>query len=166
MRWHTLRWKLARLKPAELALICAAVFSLTVVSGLLAIRLPAFVQGVNGIVLGAGPSYAAQIVRVIDGDTVETADGERVRVLNIDAAEMPPRSHCVLEEHMALAAKARVAALVAGAHEVTLARAGDRDRDRYGRQLRLIRLDGEDLGGRLMREGLAQPWRGHHANWC
>jgi len=150
---------------AELALACVAVFAVVLVGGLLAPRLPAVLA--NASTLGAGrPAYGTQIVRVIDGDTVVVAGGEHVRVLNIDAAEMPPHSHCALEEHMALAAKARVAELVAQAQEITLASGGDRDRDVYGRQLRLIRIDGEDLGARLMREGLAQPWRGHHASWC
>jgi len=164
MRFHQLRWKLNRAKPHELALVGLAVFMAVVAVGLLAPRLPALMAQAS--TLGAGPAYSAQIVRVIDGDTVVVASGEHVRVLNIDAAEMPPHSHCALEEHMALAAKARVTELVARAQEITLASAGDRDRDVYGRQLRLIRIDGEDLGARLMREGLAQPWRGHHATWC
>lgn len=106
----------------------------------------------------------AHVARVIDGDTFELAGGERVRILNIDAAEMPPGSQCGAERDLALAAKARLSEVVRQG-EVTLVREG-RDRDRYDRQLRRVRVDGQDVGDLLVREGLAQPWRGHKANWC
>lgn len=108
----------------------------------------------------------ARIVRVIDGDTVVMAGGEHVRILNIDAAEMPPRSRCEAEERLSLAARARLAEMVAAGGSVVLASDGRRDRDRYGRQLRLVRINGRDVGEALIAEGLAQPWRGHKANWC
>lgn len=107
----------------------------------------------------------ARIVRVIDGDTVVLADGEHVRILNIDTPEMPPRSRCATERDLALAAKARLSEIVRQGDNVTLTRQG-RDRDQYDRQLRRIRVDGQDVGEMLVREGLAQPWRGYKAEWC
>lgn len=106
-----------------------------------------------------------RIVRVIDGDTVVVAGGKRVRILYIDTAEMPPRSQCARERRLALAAKARLEAFVRSADEIVLIRDGQ-DRDTYGRQLRRVRIGGEDVSSILIREGLAQRWRGRRADWC
>jgi len=38
--------------------------------------------------------------------------------------------------------------------------------DRYGRSLRVVRRSGQSLGGELVREGLAEPWRGRRSDWC
>jgi endonuclease YncB( thermonuclease family) len=43
---------------------------------------------------------------------------------------------------------------------------GGRDEDRYGRKLRVLMQNGESLGGRLVREGLARPWTGRRMPWC
>ncbi len=100
---------------------------------------------------------------VIDGDTL--GDGaERYRVENIDAPERGARAHCPEERALAEAASAYVANWVAGAREVTAIGSGRRDR--YGRRLARIEIDGGDLGDRLIARGLAQPWRGRRANFC
>lgn len=102
---------------------------------------------------------------MIDGDTFVLADGESVRILNIDTAEMPPRAACARERDLAFAAKARLSDLVGRGGRVTLSRQGP-DRDRYGRQLRRVSSGGTDVGDQLVREGLAQPWVGRKAKWC
>lgn len=144
-----------RSKTIGLLAACTAVFGLTVTVGM---AWPIALQN-------DAPASSVRIVRVIDGDTVEIAGGDRVRILNIDTAEMPPRSRCDAEERLAHAAKARLSQLVQAADEVALVGKG-RDRDQYGRQLRLVRVDGVDVGDQLVREGLAKPWRGHRAEWC
>ena len=101
---------------------------------------------------------------MIDGDTFELPDGARVRVLNIDTAEMPPRARCEREAELARAAKARLQDMMRRG-ELTLHRSGD-DVDVYGRLLRRVEVDGQDVGNRLIDEGLAQPWRGHRGVWC
>jgi endonuclease YncB( thermonuclease family) len=110
-------------------------------------------------------SRGVQVIRVIDGDTFVIAGGEHVRILNIDTAEMPPHSRCGEEERLALAATSRMRALTSSARTVTLT-STNRDRDRYGRLLRLVRIDGRDVGEVLISEGLAQRWAGHKADWC
>lgn len=112
-------------------------------------------------------SSPAVIARVIDGDTIELVGGERVRILGIDTAEMPPRSNCHLEEVMALRARDRLRELVAQPGAVMLVRSPiEDDRDVYGRLLRRVEVGGEDVGRVLLSEGLAQRWLGHHATWC
>ena len=41
-----------------------------------------------------------------------------------------------------------------------------RDRDRNGRLLRTVSRGGESLGAALIREGLAEEWKGRRGNWC
>ncbi|MDG2522184.1 thermonuclease family protein [Caulobacter segnis] len=103
-------------------------------------------------------------VRVIDGDTFDLPNGERVRILNIDTAEMPPRSACETERDLAVRAKMRLQQLMASGPIVL--HAEERDRDRYGRRLRRVEIDGRDLGEQLIAEGLAQRWAGGKAQWC
>ncbi|MGZ3259320.1 MAG: thermonuclease family protein [Croceibacterium sp.] len=42
----------------------------------------------------------------------------------------------------------------------------DRDRDRYGRLLRTVTRGGASVGEELVREGLAEQWKGYRGNWC
>ena len=42
----------------------------------------------------------------------------------------------------------------------------DRDRDAYDRLLRVVTRRGESLGDVLVREGLAEDWRGYRGSWC
>src|SRR5690606_34981957 len=89
------------------------------------------------------------VVDVVDGDTLDVAlasgDDERVRIIGINA---PERDECLADD-----ATAALRRLVAGA-ELDLV-ADRSDRDRYGRLLRYVELDGEDLGVALVRAGYA-----------
>ncbi len=42
----------------------------------------------------------------------------------------------------------------------------DREKDKYGRTLRVVRRDGRSLGGQLVAEGLAERWKGKRREWC
>jgi len=89
------------------------------------------------------------VVEVIDGDTldVELSDGtvDRVRIIGINAPES--------DECYAGQATAGLADLVAGERVELIA---DRtDRDRYDRLLRYVELAGEDIGARLVSDGLS-----------
>ncbi|MDP1875186.1 thermonuclease family protein [Phenylobacterium sp.] len=113
---------------------------------------------------GLGPGQAPY---VIDGDTLRTPSGDRVRLVGIDAPEMPPRAGCDREIELAFAAKARLTELIKGAERIEyLARPGERDRDRYDRLLRDVRIDGVDAGHLLVSEGLAKVWRGQKSQSC
>lgn len=157
-RHHGAAWAARDIRKLALPTACLTVFILTLAVGT---RLgwpgtsPEPVTRPQGV----------QVTRIIDGDTLVIAGGEHVRILNIDTAEMPPRSRCDAEERLALAAKARLSELTSNAKEISLSSA-DRDRDRYGRLLRLVRVDGRDAGEVLISEGLAQRWAGHKAHWC
>lgn len=99
----------------------------------------------------------------VDGDTLRDGD-ERYRVQNIDAPERGSRSLCPEERVLAEASRAYVEAWIAQASVVEAHPSGRRDR--YGRVIARIRIDGVDLGDRLVARGLAQPWRGRKADFC
>lgn len=103
------------------------------------------------------------LVRIVDGDTFWYG-GEKIRVADIDTPEVHGR--CDYETRLAARATQRMAALLsAGPFE--LEPGGDgRDRDRYGRKLRIVVRDGRSLGRILVAEGLAREWEGHREPWC
>jgi micrococcal nuclease len=90
----------------------------------------------------------ALVARVIDGDTVELADGRRVRYLGIDTPESG--------EHYAENATARNKELVEG-KTVELQR-GKRDEDEYGRLLRYVYVDGVFVNAELVAQGYATAY--------
>lgn len=49
-------------------------------------------------------------------------------------------------------------------------RPGDPDsgrvKDRYGRTLATIEVNGRDVGKIMIAEGLARPWTGKRRSWC
>ena len=99
----------------------------------------------------------------VDGDTVR-AGGETYRVANIDAPESGWRAQCLYERRLAVAASEFVRQEMAAARRVEALPVGRRDR--YGRVVAHLHVDGEDLGERMIALGLAQEWRGRRANWC
>ena len=112
-----------------------------------------------GIGIGLGVGYGlwhsdnsiyeqALVTSVIDGDTVELADGRRVRYLGIDTPESG--------EYYAEEATARNKELVEG-KTVELQR-GDRDQDEYGRLLRYVYVDGVFVNAELIAGGYAKAY--------
>ena len=99
---------------------------------------------------------------VVDGDTLWLG-GEKIRLADIDAPEThPPR--CAEEARLGEAATRRLRDLL-NTGAVSLEPI-DRDEDRYGRKLRIVRVDGLSVGLRLVEEGLAQRYGNGRPNWC
>lgn len=87
---------------------------------------------------------------VIDGDTLELADGRRVRLIGIDTPEIGRRGEP--SEPFAEAARDRLQALVG--RQLRLAE-GRQPQDRYGRTLaHLFDDQGNNIEATLLREGL------------
>jgi len=108
-----------------------------------------------GLGIGHGVWYAdnsvyerALVTSVIDGDTVELADGRHVRYLGIDTPEVG--------DYYADEATARNRGLVEG-KTVELQR-GSRDQDEYGRLLRYVYVDGTFVNAELVVEGYATAY--------
>ncbi|MBA7649942.1 hypothetical protein ES703_57741 [subsurface metagenome] len=129
-------------------------------SRLLVIRLLVIAIILLGVAIGLVARYSlwytpstpqmeqALVVRVIDGDTIELADGRRVRYLGIDTAESG--------EYYASEATARNRELVEG-KTVELQR-GERDCDEYARLLRYVYIDGVFVNAELVAQGYARAY--------
>ena len=103
---------------------------------------------------------AAQLVVVVDGDTLKV-DGERVRLIGIDAAEIR-NAACAEERRRGERAKAALETMVNG-KVLELRRDG---RDRYGRTLAVVLANGRDVGAALIAAGHAVRWTGRKHDWC
>lgn len=117
--------------------------------------------------LAASAAFAAcgnspRTTCVVDGDTF-WLDGAKVRMADINAPETGG-ARCPAEAARGAAAKQRLLVLLnAGPFHLAPA---ERERDRYGRLLRVVLRDGRSLGAMLVAEGLAEPWRGRRSDWC
>lgn len=106
---------------------------------------------------------ASRITCVVDGDTIWLRS-EKIRIADIDTPEIS-RPRCASEEALGHRAKHRLQALLnEGPFQVV--RSGSRDKDKYGRLLRVIERDGRSLGDILVSEGLARRWDGRKRSWC
>lgn len=111
----------------------------------------------------AHPALADDPIIVIDGDTVEQA-GERWRLLDIDAPEIGS-AKCASERQSGLAAAARLIDLLKGA-AARIEPATRRKRDKYGRRLGRLLINGKDWADIAVTEGLAVRWEGYRHTWC
>jgi endonuclease YncB( thermonuclease family) len=99
--------------------------------------------------------------QVHDGDSLR-CNGERIRIANIDAPELPDSPRCTDPRRSGwcdpvLAVKSRDALRVFLARgPVTIHRTGV---DRYGRTLARVTVNGKDAGRYLIGLGLARRWR-------
>ena len=100
---------------------------------------------------------------VVDGDTF-WLDGEKVRVADIDTPEVS-QPRCAAERALGDRATNRLVTLLnEGPFE--LAKVGDKDKDQFGRKLRVVLRSGHSLGDQLVAEGLARSWTGRREPWC
>ncbi len=100
---------------------------------------------------------------VIDGDTV-VISREHIRIANLDAPDIGTHAKCALEAERGDMARNKAIQIIRDAKSVEIyARKG---RDRYGRSIARIRIDGSDFGERMISAGQARPWRGRSSNWC
>jgi micrococcal nuclease len=103
---------------------------------------------------GEGVSWA-RVARVVDGDTIVLADGERVRYIGMDTPELNNGvGKSGRAEPWAHRAAAANAAWVAGKTVCLLAERSNRDR--YGRLLRHVFCDGVFVGAQLALDGYAR----------
>ncbi len=107
--------------------------------------------------------YALVAFIVVDGDTIKAPYGVTYRLLGFDT----PETHfakCDAERELGLAAKDRLEELLATG-EVRVIESGKRDK--YGRTLAALTVNGRDVGDILIGESLARPYKGgHRDSWC
>ena len=93
-----------------------------------------------------------KVIRVIDGDTVELKNGERLRYNDIDTPETVHPSKPV--ECYGPQASAKNKDLVEG--EIILVELGNPEKDRYGRLLGYVYIDDLFVNAELVRGGYAK----------
>ena len=108
-----------------------------------------------------GRALAGQRIYAFDGDTF-VMGGRRIRIANIDAPELhPPR--CAEEERLGMAAKEKLQQLL-GSGAVTVSGSSH---DRYGRDVRSVQVNGQDVGEAMLSAGLARSYHGEKRQpWC
>ena len=92
-----------------------------------------------------------KVTRIVDGDTIECAKLGSVRLIGIDAPERD-EGDFYKESREALAALVKVRSTVQLERDVE-------DRDRYGRALRYVWVDGELVNWIMVSEGYAKAYR-------
>ncbi len=100
---------------------------------------------------------------VVDGDTFYL-DGQKIRVADIDTPETRG-ARCRYEARLGARAAKRFTELL-NEGPITLKPISGRDKDRYGRKLRVIYRGERSIGDILVSEGLARKWRGRRLPWC
>jgi endonuclease YncB( thermonuclease family) len=103
---------------------------------------------------GAGPNCA------VDGDTIRVA-GERVDIAGLQAPEIVSPG-CAEEQRLGAQAVDRLIQLL-NSGKVTV---GPTFRDPFGREVRRVEVNGEDVAGTMIPAGLARKPRSGRANWC
>ncbi|WP_184566897.1 thermonuclease family protein [Sulfitobacter undariae] len=105
----------------------------------------------------------AQDIRVVDGDTIALG-AHNIRLMGFDTPETY-RAKCTFERNRGDAATKRLRNLVNGANTLDVRLTGRRDK--FGRGLGGLYVDGRDVGALLIEEGLARPYHGGtRQGWC
>ncbi len=108
---------------------------------------------------GAGQAQFFRIQYVIDGDTVVLANGEHVRLVQIDAPEVYPQAECYGPQ-----ARAVLRRLLPPGTTVRVEADPKLDQvDRYGRLLRYLFRGPTNVNLELVRQGATTVWFYDHA---
>lgn len=116
----------------------------------------------------ATPAHAdrpSRTITAVDGDTVRSG-GVSYRLMGYDTPETI-FAKCDAERMLGLKAKERLEDLIATSRETRLL-VNWRRKDRYGRGLARLMIDGRDVARILVDEGLARPYDGRtrRKGWC
>ena len=105
--------------------------------------------GADGADGTCGPEHGV-VARVVDGDTLVLASGEKVRYLLVDTPEsVNGADDCFGHE------AAQLNRSLADGHEVTLRYDDAACHDRYGRLLAYVTVDGREINSLLVERGYA-----------
>ena len=104
---------------------------------------------------------SAVVERVIDGGTIEVRVAGQTHTVRLIGADTPETKHPAKEvQRFGQEASAFTKAALEGKTvQLEIDRTGD-TRDRYGRLLQYVHLDGQNFNARLIREGYAHAIRG------
>jgi len=147
--------KLSR-RPAQL--VAAIIFALVVIGP------AAWLKYVGDPFEKPGEAISTLDLHAVDGDTINRG-GERIRLANVDAPEMPGRARCAEEATLAVSAQLKLADALKTGSVILLHRQTIIPRDVYGRTLARITVDGVDVADTLRKAGVARRY-GIDFGWC
>lgn len=127
---------------------------------------PAIMRTVKAAALVAillAATAASRPPYVIDGDTLAFGR-ERVRVANLDAPDIGSHAGCAQEQRLGAAARSFARSLIRSARRIEIIER--QGRDRYGRTLARVLVDGSDFGQTMIAARHGRPWRGRSSDWC
>ncbi len=113
--------------------------------------------------------YRASVQRVIDGDTFDASVEiwpditvkSRIRILPMDTPESKAATQC--ERDLAKRSTIALESLIA-AKIVTI---NTERKDAFGRMLARVRVNGVDVGDKMIADGFARTWKpGTQGGWC
>jgi endonuclease YncB( thermonuclease family) len=110
------------------------------------LKYPLNAKGGNPAAIGINAKETSTVAYIVDGDTVELSDGRRVRYIGIDTPER--------DDHFYTQAKQANSELVLN-KEIIMER-DISDKDKYGRLLRYVYVDGLFVNEHLVRQGYAK----------
>jgi endonuclease YncB( thermonuclease family) len=97
------------------------------------------------------------------GQNMRLLGGGIVNQRGIDTPEIGSHAKCEKERKLALLAKRRLKDLIEGKD----VRVEVKGRDKFGRPLVNLYVEGREIGAQLLREGFAREWRkGFKNDWC
>lgn len=99
---------------------------------------------------------------IVDGDSFRLGD-RRIRIRGIDAPEREGR--CAAETALAAKSADRLVELLNQGPFIMTAKRKD-ERDRYGRELRILTRGRQSIGEAMVAEGLAHNYAGAKTSWC
>jgi micrococcal nuclease len=106
-------------------------------------------------------------VKVIDGDTIDLCQGdkiERIRIANLDAPESY-RPACAREKHLGIAAKDQ--ALQFFVRPSVVLDVTRYNTDRYGRTVAAVSVNGKDFATHMIELGHGVQWQFNEKHdWC
>ena len=129
--------------------------------------LPRVAEALSGASVALGGQTGCRIVEVVDGDTVTMAcagrSAERARLTGFDTPELfSPK--CPAERASAMRAKRHLGEAVGRSDRLGVVRQG---RDRYGRVLVAMSVDGRPVAREMIDAGLARIYHGgRRGGWC
>ena len=121
-----------------------------------------------------GAIIICTMLTAVDGDTVK-CDGVNMRLLGegvpfvsgIDTPEIGSHAKCIKERKLALIAKARLKELLAIDGVKVMSSGAVDNTPSHRPRVNIYLPRGEEVGQRMLREGLARTWSPRHRNdWC
>ena len=91
-----------------------------------------------------------KVIRIIDGDTFEIENGDKVRMIGIDAPELKDNEGLESKNHLKLLIENKYVSLIKDEK--------NKNKDFFGRLLRYVYLDDSDVNLEMIKDGHAKVY--------